>query len=595
MIVAVGESRKSQNWVNKNVSWEGLVKRLSHTKYTEETEAEYKAMNKDRRNNLKDIGGIVGGELSAPQRKNENLLNRCILSLDIDYGTPDTWADYEMMCDWECLMHTTHSHTKDSPRYRMYFPLSRTVTKDEYTPLGRMIAKLIDIELFDDTTFEASRLMYWPSTCKDGEFKVWHQQGPWIDPDKILAMYEDWTDETQWPVSSRMTQAVRKSIKSKQSDPRQKTGIVGAFCKVYDIYEAIRVYLPDVYEITDEKDRYTYTGGTTSKGLKVFDDGLFAQSWHESDPAHGRLCNAFDLVRLHLFPGRGEQESYDSMISILNNDEKVQKELDNIIYGRSQHLFDDGFDEDELLERDEMDMTETGNAIRLKDKFGRYMCYNPSLKWCTWDGAKWMTDSESMAIRNVMRLNDYFKRWSKELLTKYPEKSDENGKPLKEQSIEHEKAKKAYAWAIQSRQWNKINNTLKAARGVMKDETVESFDHNPWELNTPLCIVDLKTGQQYPHNPANHCTYITTVSPDWDMHHEGWDRFLDLITCGDKELQNYLQQIAGMALVGEVYEESLIMCYGTGSNGKSTLFQIWAELMGTYADSVRNEVIMGNR
>jgi putative DNA primase/helicase len=79
------------------------------------------------------------------------------------------------------------------------------------------------------------------------------------------------------------------------------------------------------------------------------------------------------------------------------------------------------------------------------------------------------------------------------------------------------------------------------------------------------------------------------------MLHDDWDRFLDLITCGDTDLQDYLQQIAGMALVGEVYEESLIMCYGTGSNGKSTLFQIWAQLMGTYADSVRNEVILGNR
>ena len=595
MIVAVGSSRKSLEWKNKDVSWESLVKRFSRTSYTEETEAEYKAMNKDRRNNVKDIGGIVGGELSAPQRKNENLLNRCILALDIDYGTPDTWTDYETLCDWECLMHTTHSHTKDSPRYRMYFPLKRTVNKYEYTPIARMVAKIIDIELFDDTTFEASRLMYWPSTCKDGDFQVWHHEGPWVDPDEILALYDDWHDESTWPVSSRMTQTVHKSIKDKQADPRQKNGIVGAFCKVYDIHGAIEKYLFDVYEATDESDRYTYVHGTTSKGLKVFDDGLFAQSWHDSDPAHGRLCNAFDLVRLHTFPGMDEKESYDAMINFLNSDEAVQKELDAIIYRSGQKMFDDGFDESQLLERDEMDLTETGNAIRLKDKFGPYMCYNPSLKWCAWDGEKWVTDAESMAIRNVMRLNDLFKHWATDLLGKYPEAVDDNGKPTKEQAPEREKAKKAYAWAVTSRGWNKIQNTLKAARGVMKDETVESFDKNPWELNTPIGIVNLRTGEINPHKPACRCTSITTVSPDWDMHHDGWDHFLDLITCGDTELQEYLQQIAGMALVGEVYEESMIMCYGSGSNGKSTLFQIWITLMGSYADSVRNEVILGNR
>ena len=593
MIVALGSSRKSLEWKNTEISWEGLVKRFSRTVHTDETEAMYRSMDKDRKNNTKDIGGIVGGELTGPQRKRENLKNRCILSLDIDYGTTDTWDDFQMLCDWECLMHTTHSHTPESPRYRMYFPLKRVVTPEEYAPVARMVASLINIELFDDTTFEASRLMYWPSTCKDGEFKVWRQEGDWVDPDQILSLYSDWKNEATWPVSSRMTKAVRKSIKSKQSDPRGKNGIVGAFCKVYTIYDAIDKYLSDVYEPTDEPDRYTYSAGTTSKGLKVFDDGLFAQSWHDSDPAHGRLCNAFDLVRLHKFPDTDEKASYRAMTALLQSDEAVQAELDRMIFKSGSAMFEDGFDED-LLERQEMDLTETGNALRLKDRFGMYMCYNPSLKWVTWDGIKWNPNSEDMAIRNVMRLNDQFRKWATDLLEKYPEAKDENGKPTKEQSIEHTSAAKAYAWSIQSRNWTKITNTLKAARGTMKDEKIDAFDPDPWELNTPLGIVDLKTGEMTAHSPGHRCTHITTVSPDWDAPRDMWESFLDLITCGDTDLQRYLQIIAGMALVGEVYEESLVMCVGNGSNGKSTLFQIWMEVMGDYAGAVRNEVILGN-
>ena len=594
VIVAVGTSRKSLEWKNKDVSWEGLVKRFSRTHITEETEAEYKAMNKDRRNNVKDIGGIVGGELSGPQRKRENLVNRCILALDIDYGTADTWDDYQMMCDWECLMHTTHSHTAESPRYRMYFPLSRVVTPEEYAPVARMVASMINIELFDDTTFEASRLMYWPSTCKDGEFKVFRQEGPWINPDEILSRYVDWKDESTWPVSSRMHQVIRKSIKDKQADPRSKNGLVGAFCRVYDIHEAIAKYLSDEYEATDEPDRYTYTKGTTSKGLKVFQEGLFAQSWHDSDPAHGRLCNAFDLVRLHKFPEMDEKTSFQAMMTFLDGDERVQEELDKMIYGSAAAMFDDGFDEEEL-ERDEMDLTETGNALRLNDRFGMYMCYNPSLKWCTWDGVKWVSNSENMSIRNVMRLNDQFRKWTIGLLEKNPMALDEEGKPKKEQTPERERALKAYAWAIQSRNWSRINNTLKAARGTMKEEKTDSFDRDPWDLNTPLGIVDLKTGEMKPHSPGARCTHITNVSPDWNMSREIWNSFLDLVTCGDEDLKKYLQEIAGMALVGEVYEENLIMCVGNGSNGKSTLFEIWMDVMGDYAGAVRNEVILGNR
>lgn len=593
MKIAIGSSRTSLHWESADIEWSELIKRFSSTTYTKETMAEYAGMPKDRKTDIKDVGGLVGGELKGTQRKNEFIMNRCILALDIDYGSTDTWDEITTMCDWECLMHTTHSHTPDKPRYRLYFPLSKPCQRDQYAPIGRMVASMLNIELFDDTTYEASRLMFWPSTCKDGEFKVWHQTGEWLNPDDILARYNDWQDESTWPVSSRVTKSVRKSIKDKQSDPRQKNGIVGAFCNVYDIYSAIDKFLIDVYEPTDDRDRYTYIDGTTAKGLKIFDNGLFAQSWHDSDPAHGRLCNAFDLVRIHLFPDADEQKSFDAMRSFLNGDKAVQEKYDEMLFNNGKDMFEDGFDEDEL-ENDQMDLSETGNALRLRDKFKDYMCYNPSLKWCVWNGMVWETNCESLAIRNVMILNDMFKTWAKGICGKTrPEKVDEMKKS--EYPPEYQKALKAYAWAEASRNWTHISNTLRSARGVLKDTSTEKFDSDPWDLNTPLGVVNLKTGEVLPHAPWHRCTMMTTVSPDWDRSHERWDAFLDLITCGDKDLQDFLQQIAGMALVGEVYEECLIMCYGSGSNGKSTLFQIWTEIMGSYAGSMRNEIIMGNR
>ena len=590
MIISVGANRKSLQWKTRDVSWDYLVKRLSSTTYTSETMSQYNAMDKDRRINCKDIGGMVGGELDGPQRKDSSLLNRCILALDIDYGSANTWDDYEMLCDWECLMHTTHSHTPENPRYRMYFPLRRPVKKEEYAPMARMVASLIDIEQFDDTTYEASRLMFWPSTCKDGEFKVWHHEGKWIDPDEILGMYDDWQDESEWPVSSRMNQLVRKMRKDKQEDPRNKTGIVGAFCKVYDIYSAIDEYLSDVYAPTDERDRYTFINGHTSKGLKVFDDGLFAMSWHDTDPAHGRLCNAFDLVRIHKCPNSDDRKSFDEMTKMLQTDKKVAKAFDEIINGDA--AFDDIVDIDEL-KRSDVDFTEMGNALKLNDKYRANMKFSDSLGWCVYDGLQWRAD-ESLAMIHVLRQCDVLMENATNLLEKTKPDNVENMKKT-EYPEDYQLALNYYAWAKQSRSYRNISHTLGLAKGMMHIADTNCFDSDPWALNTPAGLIDLKTGMMTEHEAWHMCTMCTSVSPDWDAPHDAWDAFLDRVTDGDKEFQAYLQEIAGMALVGAVFEENLVMVYGSGGNGKSTLFKIWQTLAGDYAGTIRNELLTGNK
>ena len=68
-----------------------------------------------------------------------------------------------MFFDFRCLLYSTHKHTSEHPRLRLIIPLSRNVSPDEYTAVERKV------ELFDDTTYEPSRLMYWPSTSSDGE------------------------------------------------------------------------------------------------------------------------------------------------------------------------------------------------------------------------------------------------------------------------------------------------------------------------------------------------------------------------------------------------------------------------------------------
>lgn len=333
--IAVGRSRKETNWKNRQMFWSDLAEKLSQTTRTSETLEEYRKMKKSERDEIKDVGGFVGGTLSGGRRKADAVAWRQLLTLDADHVKGDFWASIETMFDHACLIYSTHSHTPQNPRFRLVIPLSRPITADEYQAVARRVAGDLGIDFFDDSTFEAHRLMYWPSTSKDGEFIFRLQDAEWLNPDDVLARYEDWRDPSYWPESSRVKQR-RERMADKQGDPHEKPGMVGAFCRTYTIEQAIERFLSDIYK--KEKDnRYTYIPGSTSGGLVVYQDGKFAYSHHGTDPVGGKLVNSFDLVRIHKFGIRDEDvkegtpvnrlPSYLAMQEFAAKDANVKKQL----------------------------------------------------------------------------------------------------------------------------------------------------------------------------------------------------------------------------------------------------------------------------
>jgi putative DNA primase/helicase len=336
IIIATGINRDSKKWKNRKLMWSDLVAKLSEAHRTHETVKEYQSYPKSRRDEIKDVGGFVGGNIAGGRRKKGAVTCRTLITLDSDNSEltlKQTWQLFKMLYGCAALIYTTHSHTSEDPRYRLVVPLDREVTPEEHEPIARKIAGSLDIEYFDNTTFQAERLMYWPSTSKDGEFVVWHYDGPILCADDILASYIDWKDSSQWPVSAKAIEAVKRGAK-KQGDPLEKPGLVGAFCRAYGIDEAIEKYLGDTYEKTDMEDRYTYIGGSTSAGLVVYEN-KFAYSHHGTDPVSEKLCNAFDLVRIHLYgdqdaelePGVpvNKRPSYKQMKLLCSQDKTVKK------------------------------------------------------------------------------------------------------------------------------------------------------------------------------------------------------------------------------------------------------------------------------
>ena len=333
--IAIGKSRKELNWRNTEMSWEQLVTKLSTTHRTHETFKEYMNAKKSRQDEIKDIGGFVGGLLTGGRRKSGSVAHRQLVTLDIDFAVPDLWLTFTLLYDCAALVYSTHKHTESSHRLRLVLPLDRPVMCDEYEAICRRIAGDLGIEQFDHTTYQPYRLMYWPSTSKDGDWLSEVQDGEWLCADKVLASYSDWRDSSQWPMSDAEQDIVVRSIK-KQGDPEEKAGVVGAWCRTYDIPGVIDAYMSDIYEPCDMANRFSYKEGSTTGGLVCYED-KWVYSHHGTDPVSGKLCNSFDLVRLHRFghlddktpPGApiNRIPSYNAMVEFATKDVAVKKQL----------------------------------------------------------------------------------------------------------------------------------------------------------------------------------------------------------------------------------------------------------------------------
>ena len=135
-------------------------------------------------------------------------------------------------------------------------------------------------------------------------------EGKELDPDEYLSRYSNWKDVSSLPY--KFAEEPANDEKSKKvEDPTAKGGIVGAYCRAYSIFDVL-CELSDVYEEGSLPGRYTYKNGTSSNGVQVI-DGKFVYSFHATDPASGKLLNAFDLMRVHRFNDADEKKSFKKM------------------------------------------------------------------------------------------------------------------------------------------------------------------------------------------------------------------------------------------------------------------------------------------
>ena len=303
LIISEANNRYSKQWVTTEITWSEFVDRLGKPKVTAETLDEFLSYTKSKQDDIKDVGGFVGGKLKGNLRRSETVESRSLITLDLDnLAYEDDTKIIKTLNSLGCayVVYSTRKHQTTKPRIRVILPLAEDVSGDEYEPIARKVAEFVGLRYCDPTTFQAVRLMYWPSHSTDSNYVFTYADKPMLDGKAILNMYADWRDVTTWPEVPD-AQKLHQNMLKQQENPLEKEGMVGAFCRRFNIYQAIDEFLPGTYEACDVSDRLTFIGGSTTAGAIVYQDGLFLYSHHATDPCSQKLVNAFDLVRLHKF------------------------------------------------------------------------------------------------------------------------------------------------------------------------------------------------------------------------------------------------------------------------------------------------------
>ncbi|MBL0422486.1 hypothetical protein JI739_19215 [Ramlibacter sp. AW1] len=186
-------------------------------------------------------------------------------------------------------------------------------------------------------------------------------------------------------------------------------------------------------------------------------------------------------------------------------------------------------------------------------------------RWLVWDGHRWRTE-DTLAATDLIR------------------------SVCRHAAVQAENPKIAAKLASSGT----VGGVERLARADRRHAaTTAEWDADPWLLNTPGGVVDLKNGRQRQHDRADRMTKITTATPRDDC--PIWRQFLVEVTGGDTALQDYLQRMAGYALTGSTREHALFFLYGTGANGKSVFVNTLATILGDYATNAPMDTFMETR
>ena len=269
--LSVAPSVSSRRWEAATLTWERLVDRAHNPE------------------SVKDCGGYVAGRLKGTARRKGQVEYRSAITLDADAAS-ETLPAVVAGLGLRALVHSTYSHTRAHPRYRVIFPIMGPgLSEEEYPRVARGLIEALGEAQFDPGSTQPERLMFWPATANPDEYEVVECDGETATAQGLLRDFGG-----LGPTPDHMPGSKR--------DPLGLPGVAGAFNRVYDMARAVETFHLPYDPVEGEPNRWHYTPAESEGGVIIYPDG-YVFSNHASDPAYGRALSMFDLVALHVYGG----------------------------------------------------------------------------------------------------------------------------------------------------------------------------------------------------------------------------------------------------------------------------------------------------
>lgn len=498
----------------------------------------------------------VAGLFLNNTRSNTNFIQSDVLVMDIDNDhseNSDEWITVERLkeifADYNFALVTSRSHMQTKagkaprPKFHIYFQINEVTDKDIYVAMKEELCN--QYKFFDDNAKDAARFFFGNPQAE----VVWHDSWLTIDEDMFQAVSID--DEEDF-----------------------------------------------------DADFYTPPSGPIQQGSRNSTMSVFAAKILKRLGVTQEARDGFDEQAQKCVPPLDKAELdtiWGSAVRFYNRTIKTSK----------SYVAPDAFNRETLKPDDYSDIGEAGVLAR---EFGDKLAYTNATDYLTFNGQYWKEDKQ-LAIGTVLEFMDLqleeaseqYESAIKQLVqTGIPESIvREGGKGLVKlidspnQQIllaKYLSAKAYYQFVMKRRDYRYIMATHNTAKPMLAID-ISELDKNDMLLNTPDATYNLKCGLSgsQAHSATDYLTKITTASPG----NQGmglWQETLATFFCGDQELIDYVQMVVGMAAIGKVYQEHMIIAYGGGANGKSTFWNTIARVLGSYSGKLSADALtMSNK
>ena len=254
------------------------------------------------------------------------------------------------------------------------------------------------------------------------------------------------------------------------------------------------------------------------------------------------------------------------------------------------------------------DYSDVGQAMVLAREYEGKLRYSPSTDFLVYNGRFWEESkpkaqavAQELTTRQLEEAETEIKKATDEMMkngawellaSMGPKKAAMAFSSEQARSFQkYENATTYRNYAIKRRDSKYITAALKEAHPMVEIDQ-RQLDADEFLLNTPSATYDLRIGlpSAHEHTPADFITKQTTVDPS-DDGMDIWQDALETFFCGDNELIDYVQEIAGLSAIGKVCVEGLIIAYGEGRNGKSTFWNTLSRVLGTYSGNMSADTL----